>query len=157
MCVLVFLCVSELKNHHKWMLLVTDGERDVLPMRLWIHVCESMCVFVTIIPSSGVLRLDLKSLSSPLSLRRLSAQPRGIQALTVTMYRVEGVRPDNTPGKEENMSEKEWGSGHRQKDTWRRWEKEWEVITRVFHRGDIQFIVGRAPMALRLRQRAWTA
>lgn len=50
------------------------------------------------LPSSGVVRCDLKSLSS----RRLSVQPEGPQALTVTRYLVDGVRPDSTPveGKE---------------------------------------------------------
>lgn len=58
----------------------------------------------TDLPSSGVVRLDLKSLSSLLSLWRLSEQPIGLQALTVMVYWVDGVRPDNTPAEEENMN-----------------------------------------------------
>lgn len=53
---------------------------------------------IVCLPSSGVVKCDLKSLSS----RRLSVQPEGPQALTVTRYLVDGVRPDSTPveGKE---------------------------------------------------------
>lgn len=53
------------------------------------------------LPSSGIVRLDLTPVSSPLSMSRLSVQPRGAQAVTVIMYRVDGVRPDSTPGEEE--------------------------------------------------------
>ena len=59
-----------------------------------------MGICVCLLPSSGVVRLDLKSSSSPLSSIRLSAQPAGLQALTVTVYRVDGVRPVITPGEE---------------------------------------------------------
>lgn len=52
---------------------------------------KDVCVYL--LPSSGVVRLDLTLLPSPLSLIGLSVQPAGVQALTVTMYRVDGVRP----------------------------------------------------------------
>lgn len=52
------------------------------------------------LPSSGVVKLELKPLSSPLSLIGLSVQPPGLQALTVIMYRVDGVRPVMTPEEE---------------------------------------------------------
>lgn len=57
-------------------------------------------MFFFLLPSSGVLKLDLTSSSSPLLPTGLSEQPAGLHALTVTMYWVDGVRPVITP--EEN-------------------------------------------------------
>lgn len=36
-------------------------------------------------------------------------QPTGLQALTVIMYRVDGVRPRSTPGEEESMNVRQGG------------------------------------------------
>lgn len=116
-CLEVCLCVSKCRHSHKLKLLVIwiKIETEVLFMGVF-SMCVCLCF--PVVPSSGVVRLDLKSLSSPLSWRRLSVQPTGLQALTVTMYRVDGVRPDNTPGEEKsmNMSQLEWGREHRQRN-----------------------------------------
>lgn len=71
-----------------------------------MHVCMYVCMYVITyvciyihmsailcLPSSWVVKCDLKSLSS----RRLSVQPEGPQAITVTRYLVDGFRPDSTP------------------------------------------------------------
>lgn len=45
-------------------------------------------------------------------------QPTGLQALTVTMYRVDGVRPDNTPEEDKivDVSQGDWDGEHGQTD-----------------------------------------
>lgn len=65
---------------------------------------KDMCV--CLLPSSGVVMLVHTLLPSPLPFIGLSVQPAGVQALTVIMYRVDGVRPVITSEQDEARDEK---------------------------------------------------